>query len=63
MKFQRWRTNEYRKFALFFFEMDFAIEGLCMMLLVVSIQIKFKLVFLLEADPAKLDVTTWHDKY
>jgi hypothetical protein len=47
----------------FFFEMDFVIEGLCMMLLVVSIQIKFKLVFLLEADPAKLDVITWHDKY
>ena len=29
-----------------------------MMLLVVAIQIKFKLVFLLEADPAKLDVTS-----
>jgi hypothetical protein len=35
------------------------VEGLCMMLLVVAIQIKFKLVFLLEADPAKLDATTY----
>jgi len=43
--------------------MDFVVEGPCMMLLVVAIQIKFKLVFLLEADPAKLDAITWHDKY
>jgi len=55
MKFERWRTKEVLHFLL----MDFVvIEGPCMMLLVVTIQIKIQISFPAWGRSYKLDVTT-----